>query len=217
MLRSIDAAVYYNGKAMARSLKRLIGLPTFPPKRYASLYAEIERMSPKHILEIGTHDGTNALYMFRLASKSARSVRYYGFDLFEALDSQQSLRESALRPRRLDEVQAYLRHHRVDALLVPGDTSRTLPMSVPQLPRMDLIFIDGGHSVETVSSDWGNVAPLIHGKTVVYFDDYPNWGIKAVVDAIDRSQWDVEILPTADEFDNAEGTRSFQLARVRPR
>lgn len=217
ILGSIDAAVYYRGKAIARSIKRTIGMPTFPPKRYAALYAEVERLRPEHILEIGTHDGTNAVNMFRLASKGGRPVRYYGFDLFEALDSRQSLSESALRPRRLSEVQAHLRQHNVDAQLIAGDSSRTLPTAIPRLPRMDLIFIDGGHSVETVGNDWRNVAPLIHSETVVFFDDYPNWGIKNVVDTIDRDHWNVEILPIADEFINADGRRSFQLARVRPR
>jgi len=217
MLRSIDSAVYYSGKAMARSVKRMIGLPTFPPKRYAALYAEIARMRPNNILEIGTHDGTNAVHMSRLASTAGHPVRYYGFDLFEGLGASELRRESALRPRRLNEVQAYLRRQGVDALLFPGDTTQTLPRTAPDLPLMDLIFIDGGHSVETVSHDWDNVAPLIHSGTVVYFDDYPNWGVKTVVDAIDPKHWNVEVLPIVDEFRGTRGMMSFRLVRVRRR
>jgi hypothetical protein len=50
-------------------------------------------------------------------------------------------------------------------------------MAKTQLPKMDLVFIDGGHSTETVATDWENVKDLLHEKSIVFFDDYPNWGV----------------------------------------
>jgi hypothetical protein len=83
---------------------------------------------------------------------------------------------------------------------------------------MDLIFIDGGHSEETVGSDWANCEPLMHDQTIVYFDDYPRWGIGPVVDAIDRDRYDVTITKEFDEFPDVFSGKSelvrFHLARV---
>jgi hypothetical protein len=50
---------------------------------------------------------------------------------------------------------------------------------------MDLIFIDGGHRLETVWSDWLGVQPLLDENTLVRFDDYWNReqaGCKTLVD-----------------------------------
>mgnify|MGYP001457844067 CR=1 FL=1 len=88
----------------------------------------------------------------------------------------------------------------------------------------DLVFIDGGHSEETVASDWENVKHLLHEKSVVYFDDYPNWGIGPVVDGIDSGLWDIEVMEIEDEFladgqfgSEVKGERmKFKFARVKP-
>ena len=36
----------------------------------------------------------------------------------------------------------------------------------------DFVFIDGGHSVETITSDWLWVSRIINPGAVVVFDDY---------------------------------------------
>ena len=83
--------------------------------------------------------------------------------------------------------------------LFAENTIETLRIMKAQLPKMDLVFIDGGHSQETVASDWMNVQDLLHATSVV-FDDYPNFGIGLVVDAIDREHWDVRIMQIEDVF-----------------
>jgi len=42
---------------------------------------------------------------------------------------------------------------------------------------------------------WLNIKDLLHAESVVFFDDYPNWGVGAIVDKIDREKWDVRIMP----------------------
>jgi hypothetical protein len=220
-------AVYYLRKRIGRAAKRALGLQTFPPGRYRHIYEEIERLRPKRILEVGTNDGINAVEMIRVARRSGVSVDYFGFDLFEALDRAELRREFSIRTRSRHEVARHLRRNGVSsAQLVAGDTRKTLPEAARTLAPMDLIFIDGGHSYETVLSDWTSVEPLISDTTSVFFDDYPNFGIGPVVDQIDRSAWDVTIFPTVDRFEikdpsfgseRSASTLEVQVARARRR
>ena len=73
--------------------------------------------------------------------------------------------------------------------LIMGNTRKTLPKFKPERP-IDFVFIDGGHSVETIQSDWENVEKLMHENTVVIFDDYyddtEKVGCKTIVDSLDE-------------------------------
>jgi len=57
----------------------------------------------------------------------------------------------------------------------------------------DLVFIDGGHSITTISQDWEAVKKVIHSDSIVIFDDYylsdnpeflKAFGCNAVVESI---------------------------------
>lgn len=218
-------SAYYARKRLGRAAKRILGRSTFPPGRYRHLYAEIEATKPRRVLEVGTNDGLNAIEMSRLIRRQGGTMEYHGFDLFEALDSKELKREFSIPVPSRDKVADYLQKRGVGKVtLYPGDTRETLPKAAKTLGTMDFIFIDGGHSYETVLSDWESVEPMIGEKTTVFFDDYPNFGIGPVVDAIDRTKWDVTICPTVDRFpikdpsfgsERSMTTLSVQVARVR--
>ncbi len=54
---------------------------------------------------------------------------------------------------------------------------------------LDFVYIDGGHSYETVNSDWENVQKIMHPKTIVVFDDYKSIeGVTRVVSEISESE-----------------------------
>lgn len=207
LLYALRRGMYYARKRLVHGVKRLLGMRTFAA-RYEQLLLEIDTLKPQRILEIGTNDGLNAVRLCQRAARYRNDVIYYGFDLFEAQTEESYLREFALRVPRLSRVKSYLAAHNLRFELYPGDTTVTLRDT--DLPPMDLVFIDGGHSLETVAADWENVRRLLHRNSVVYFDDYPNWGIGTVVDRIDRAKWRVTVLPATDFF----GDRSFQFARV---
>lgn len=219
--------MYYLRKRIGRAVKRLLGLPSFPPGRYRHLYEEIERLHARRILEIGTNDGLTAVEMARVSRRCGGEIEYFGFDLFEDLDHAEFLREFSIRPRSRQEVVSHLRRNGVTrAQLVAGNTRKTLPEVARSLGTMDLIFIDGGHSYETVLSDWTSVEPMVSDTTSVFFDDYPNFGIGPVIDKIDRTTWDVTIFPTIDRFPIkdpsfgsalSKSTLEVQVARVRRR
>ena len=164
--------------------------------------------------------------MFKRASQYRDDVVYFGFDMFESLTDATFLKEFALTVPSQKDVDKFLqRSGCIRRHLFAGNTIETLNENKNKLPKMDLIFLDGGHSEETVASDWVNVQDLLHAGSVVFFDDYPNWGIGPVVDAIDRKKWDVQILPIEDIFsvnqrfasDTASKTMGFKFARVKAR
>jgi Methyltransferase domain len=127
--------------------------------------------------------------------------------------------ELSKRPPTEGEVNMLLHSTKAQIKLFRGNTLESLPRSVPSLPLMDFIFIDGGHSVETIQSDWNEIQKLIGEKTVVIFDDY--WrnridaGCKSIVDSIDKSMYEVTILPEVDIFDNKDfGRLEISFARI---
>jgi hypothetical protein len=216
--------LYYLKKALKNRIKSILGLRTYS-RRYDQLLEEIDTLQPRNICEIGVNDGTNAVRLIRRALIYRNDVEYYGFDLFESLDRETFFKEFAIKAPSLESVCRYLERNGIyKKKLFSGNTLESLPRLKLSLPKMDLVFIDGGHSFETVTSDWINVQHFLHEKSVVFFDDYPHWGVGPVVDSIDRNKWDVDILPTEDIFEvggrfeqGSKGNRTgFKFARIQP-
>ncbi len=207
-------------------IKKILRIPTPPvARRYQALFVEIERCKARRILEIGTWGGGRAVEMIRKAQEFSDEVEYYGFDLFEQMTDEIHDIEVSKQPPAREEVQARLQETPARIRLFQGFTQETLPAALEELPPMDFIFIDGGHAPETVASDWKYCQQLMHDDTIVIFDDYwPEgykgdraYGPQAIVDAIDRDQYEVEILPTTDRFEKDWGPLIIQFARVTKR
>jgi len=138
-------------------------------ERYAHLIKMIAQAKPSTIVEIGTWDGNRAMEMATEALKHSDTVRYLGFDLFEDATDETDSEELNVKPhhnvmdvsRRLETFKS--ENKGFDFNLVKGNTRETLnPTSV------DFAFIDGGHSVETIRSDFER----LKGSKVVVLDDY---------------------------------------------
>lgn len=191
----------------------------YGPKRYKHLYKSIKKIKAKKILEIGVWNGKRAVKMIETARKLNEDVEYYGFDLFDDLSEDAYKKEMSKRPPSQDSVQNILDTTGAKITLHAGNTLESLPKAVASLPKMDFIFIDGGHSNETVKSDWEAVSVLMHKESIVIFDDYwrnrTDGGSKLTVDAIDTSLYKVEILPEIDVFDNPDfGHLEISFAKV---
>ena len=171
--------------------------------RYEKLLQEISLRKPKTILEIGTHMGRSAVNMIEEAQKFNDNIVYYGFDLFELMTEDYKKYEfhgksncNIQEPsRRLDKTGC--KYH-----LKVGNTRKTLLKFEPD-QQIDFVFIDGGHSVDTIESDWNNIKKLMDQDTVVMFDDYydnrDDVGCKKVVDSIiEASDYKVELLEPVD-------------------
>lgn len=161
--------MYYTTKTLSGLARRLLGRRTYPA-RYDQILSEIDTLKPQTILEIGTNDGRNAARLYKRASLHRPDVKYYGFDLFEAMTKDTFAYESSLAVPTKSMVHSYLvRNSCTNIKLYPGNSLETLPAHKHDLPKFDLVFIDGGHSSETVSSDWMNIQDNLHQRSVVFF------------------------------------------------
>ena len=68
--------------------------------------------------------------------------------------------------------------------IIKGDSKKILPNV--DLSNIDYVFIDGGHSYETVKSDLNNCKIVIENKGIVLCDDYNLSYAPGVKKAIDE-------------------------------
>ena len=189
-------------------------------ERYKNIYEIIREIEPKTILEIGTWNGINAAQMIKCASEfEGIQIKYIGFDLFEEFDKQLAVEEFCPKPASIyKKVARKLHATTADVELYRGYSYITLPEWVKnRVMPVDFIFIDGGHSLETIEKDWASVQPIIGPKTVILFDDYYcNYDKTGCFNVITKiynenqtrqplagfptygKQWEIKILPPTD-------------------
>lgn len=205
-------------------IRYLTRVNTLKPKRYANLLKIVFQNKCRRIMEIGVFDGAHAKQMIEIAkmSYSASEVEYIGFDLFELLSSRKLEEEFSKRPPSCQEVQDFLDKTGARILLYMGDTKQTISEYKDKLKNIDFIFIDGGHSIETITSDWNHVEDLMSEKTIVVFDDYymneepaiQGLGCKIIIDYLDPEIYEVEILKPMDRFKKEWGVLNVNMVKV---
>ncbi|MEK7639418.1 MAG: class I SAM-dependent methyltransferase [Patescibacteria group bacterium] len=189
----------------------------FGPKRYSNLFSALKKTKASKIMEVGTWSGARAIKLISLAKSfhPADQIEYYGFDLFEGMTDESFVHEISKRPPTQAEVQHALEQTGAEITLFKGDTLKTLPDNTPSLPKMDLIFIDGGHSLDTIANDWKYSEQLMHERTIVVFDDYwlnrADGGCKSLIDSLDRNVYIVNLSKQTDRFVN----ESFGLLEIK--
>lgn len=203
---------------MLNSLKKY--LKKFYARRYSQLFNLVEKIKPKNIMEIGVYDGENSLKIIKIAQRYNKKdeINYFGFDLFESLDKRTYDKEISKQPLSYDSILNKLKKTNSNISLFKGNTLETLPKNYKKLPKMDLIIIDGGHSLETINNDWKYCLKLMNKKTYVLFDDYWNRldsGCKPLIDSLDRKKYYVDILPKQDIFLKKAGILKIKYALVR--
>jgi hypothetical protein len=197
------------------------------PKRYRNLFRTIHERRCRCIVEIGTWNGVHAKQMIQTAAvhHPVETIKYLGFDLFEGLTDELLQTELSKRPPAFEEVQRLLTATGANIRLFRGNTRITLPSSVDALREGDLFFIDGGHSVETIRSDWSAIDRALSREATVIFDDYymndpsdvPGLGCQTIVNALDRMKYEVTLLDPVDEFPKSWGVLKVRFAQVRKR
>lgn len=145
-------------------------------------HAAIKAYKPKTICEIGCHVGLTTQSLLFEAIKHTDTLYFAGYDLFELANEYTDKKEingkgsgSLSRvKRRLDGIKAnHFPNLRYD--LYKGDTNSTL-----EKRKFDFVFIDGGHSYQTVKHDYEK----IKDSTVIFFDDYDIPDVKKFCDEI---------------------------------
>lgn len=198
------------------------------PERYSAVPAAIRGQRAKDLLEVGTWNGERALAMAAAALEGTSKVTYAGFDLFEKMTSDKSKEEfNAKTPTPEAQVRGKLeafrlKHMGFSYLLHKGDTKETLPRFLGQMgpASIDFVWLDGGHSVATVASDWEYCQKAIRPGGVILLDDYysnvdpsflKQFGCNMLVDRLKSEGKNVRILPTKDPV---VGGGLVQIVRV---
>lgn len=145
----------------------------------AATFNDSKKNKPYRIIEIGVHHAVRAASMVKYAKKLGRTnIEYYGFDLFEDITPEVNANEfgkPALAIGREEARKRILAAGAAKVQLVKGDTKITLPQAVKQIPIANVVFIDGGHTVETISHDLQNILNCCNEKTHILLDDcYPS-------------------------------------------
>lgn len=175
-----------------KTIFRILKYIFFGYRRYAHILINVLISQPNSILEIGVYQGRRSIEMIEAAKIFPKKISYYGFDLFDLMNEDIKKKEISKIPLSQNEI-----YNKLDKLaeikLYKGFSDKTLPKFVEKEKLVDFIFIDGGHSRETIYNDWINVKKLMKKNTIVMFDDYyigqnsENYGCKFIFDDLDKN------------------------------
>ena len=166
-------------------MKGVKEMPWYGYHPYLNEYIREKRC--RKIMEVGVFSGENALKMVETAILNVEpsSVEYFGFDFFSNYTK--------------SDIAHRLEKTGCKFTLFEGNTVDTLPQAIKSLPKMDLIFIDGGKSFEVASSDWRYSKILMHDETAIFVHNADFPGVQKMVDNISREEYFVEIFHAPSE------------------
>lgn len=137
--------------------------------RYAQLPPLLRELLPSTIVEVGTWSGWRAVQMALVSLAAGRDVHYTGYDVFEDFTKEFDEHEMNVKPHfsekevhRLLSILADV-YPRFSFELKSGNTNATLLHE-----SVDFVFLDGGHSVDTIAHDYD----AVRTSDVVLLDDY---------------------------------------------
>jgi len=138
--------------------------------RYAQLEGVIRIVRPTTMVEVGVWSGWRAVEAALIAHDLGIHLHYRGYDVFDNVpDEGFDRREKNVKPHfSIQSVASLLELAKCVTPfftyeLVAGDTNKTL-----DLDEAELVFLDGGHAVETIEHDYSAVS----SSKVILFDDY---------------------------------------------
>ncbi len=183
--------------------------PATSVSRYDFLVREVHKYKPKVILEIGVFRGVTSARLITTARKYHSDIDFYGFDLFGSATDEKLLSEVSTMPMTATEATEKLGLLGANVILFEGDTTKTLPTFIAMDIEPDFVFIDGGHSPETIEHDFSLIKKVMHKDTKIYFDDYVEtdsgedlgWGCKYLISKLQMDPaFAVRHLPGIQRF-----------------
>ena len=163
---------------------------------------EVLSFKPKNFLEIGVFQGVTARNICELMhSINGENFKYIGVDIFEYDEKSNKeispdinfknpfkkfyhryiLQEN---PYSLRSVKKLLKKFEKNVEIIKGDSKDILPKI--NWTNIDYVFLDGGHSYETVISDLNNCKVVLENKGIILCDDYDLSYAPGVKKAIDE-------------------------------
>ena len=173
----------------------------------------LDESEPKTIGEIGCHHGRTAIQLCSYAlNKFKHPIHYVGYDAFDEISKEDSYQEEINRKglgsyneatRWLNKVKGRNKE-RFTYQLVKGYTTETLIEPV----KYDFVYIDAGHSYESVLHDWN----MVQDSNLIVFDDYDLDGVMRVLKEHVEATHDVEYVPFKSDW---SGNRATAVVRKR--
>ena len=193
--------LYYFLLTILRIIKYLLS----DTKRYANILIEILKVKPRSVVEVGVYKGKRSLEIIQAAKIFNDKIKFYGFDLFEMIEDKIIKNELSKKPLSKKKIYRKLSSY-CDVKLYKGYSNKTLPKLKNK--KIDFIFIDGGHKVSTIKSDWKNCFKFVKQNTVIIFDDYylddklliKKYGCNKIVNSISSKNFTKKLLPMTDSF-----------------
>ena len=179
-------------------------------KYFGQIFTDlVKQQKPKNFLEIGVFTGVTARNICELLSLiNNKNFFYLGIDLFE--DFQEAISNEVVpdflvkkqnfsnplkslvynfllkeKLNSLDSVSRFLKKFSNNIELKKGNSLSILPKI--DLKIFDMIFVDGGHSYETVKFELDIILKSIKDNCLVVCDDYSLQEATGVKKAIDES------------------------------
>lgn len=187
------------------TILRIIKYLISDTKRYSIILSTIFYYRPKSIIEIGVYRGVRAKEMIQAAQIFNKNIEYFGFDLFEMINKKIQRKELSKIPYSKKDIKNNLSKY-AKVRLFKGYTSKTLDKLKNK--KVDLIFIDGGHRLDTIKNDWNKSIKFQKKNTIIIFDDYyldnkkiiRNFGCNLVVNKIDEKKYSKKLFFFTDRF-----------------
>ena len=170
-------------------------------------YQIFDSIKPKTICEIGTHDGKSAVQFVDYCLKTNPKLKYIGYDIFDAVKDDKLFHIKETNGKgagKFNTAKNNLMHRQTNNKkfkfkLVRGLTQDTLVES-----SYDFVYIDGGHSYETVKHDYNKLKNSI----VIVFDDYQTDGVKQFFDELVKEKHIPEV-PWDEMFNSVHPCWTF--------
>ena len=179
------------------------------------LLEQIEKYKPKNFLEVGVFQGvTSRNICEKLNLINDGNFLFHGIDIFEDTNSSIDNKEMTIKHNKLsnpfkhlifnvilkkdlfsiESVYEFLNKFKDNIHLYKGFSDTQL--SKVDLSKIDMIFLDGGHSYETVSSDLSLILKEIKKGKVIICDDYDqtSYGVKKAVDELQNRVSEIKEL-----------------------
>ena len=169
------------------------------------LLEQIEIYKPQNFLEVGVFQGvTSKNVCEKLHEINEENFLFHGIDVFEDTDSNFDNHEKTVKHNRLsnplkhlifniilkknlfsiESIYVFLKKFKNNVNLYKGFSDTEL-LKI-DMSKIDMIFLDGGHSYETVKNDLFLILKGIKKNKIIICDDYDqkNYGVKKAVDEL---------------------------------
>tara|TARA_B100001029_G_C15025009_1_gene433037 strand:- start:492 stop:1121 length:630 start_codon:yes stop_codon:yes gene_type:complete len=179
------------------------------------LMSQIEKYKPLNVLEVGVFQGvTSRNICEKLKIIHGDSFSFTGIDLFEDTSKDLDKKEMTSKHNKLsnplkhllfniilkkdlnsiDAVNGLLKKFGASIKLLKGLSE--IQLTKVDLEKIDFVFLDGGHSYETVRKDLDLIISKLKKGKIIICDDYDqvDYGVKKAVDELKENVTEIKSL-----------------------